>query len=220
MELTVLNHAAVRACLARRQSLPTLSTSFSRLVELAANPNVEMLDLAETIASDPVVMANVLRVANSSYMGLQRPVDDLPSAIIYLGMGEVKRIALSVGSLDVFRVKREGGVLLKRIWLHSLLTGLISQQIAALGQFDFVDDAYYSGLLHDLGKLFFSLFFSSVYTSLRQEVMAGRGEGLILEQHVFGMTHVDAAEDLCRHWKLPAKIASVAWKHHDPLLAQ
>jgi HD-like signal output (HDOD) protein len=219
MELAALNPTVVKACLGRRQSLPTIPTTFSRLMGVVNNPNLNLVDLAEVITCDPVLMATVLKVANSSYTALREPVEDLSEAILYLGTEEIKRIAVSVGSFDLFRVKGASGDFLKNIWLHSLATGFISQRLAKEGQFEFTDHAYVTGLLHDLGKLFFSTFFSSNYAPLRAEVAQGNGDGLGLEAQVFGMTHLDAAIDLCAHWKLPESISIVAAHHHDPAKA-
>jgi HD-like signal output (HDOD) protein len=216
MEIEPQNPTAVRACLGRRQSLPTLPTTFSKLMSVASNPNANLLELVEIIAYDPILMANVLRVANSSYMGLKEPVEDLSAAILYLGMSEIKRIALSVGSFDLFRSKGVSSDFLRNIWVHSLTTALISQQLANAAQFEFAEEAYLPGLLHDLGKLFFATFYPAIYAPLRLEVSEGRGEGLALETTIFGMTHVDAVVELCEHWKLPPKIATVAKNHHDP----
>ena len=216
MDIAPLNHAAVRACLGRRQSLPTLPTTFSKLMQVARDPNASLVELAEIISCDPILMANVLRVANSSYMGLHEPVEDLSAAILYLGMAEIKRIALSVGSFDVFGRKGISSDFLRNIWVHSLTTGLISQQLAHAAHYEFAEDAYLAGLLHDLGKLFFATFYSEVYAQVRIEVAEGRSDGIELESQIFGFSHLDAAAELCSHWKLPQKVASIASTHHDP----
>jgi len=216
MEVTKLDPVAVRACLARRQSLPTLPDTFEKLTRVSTDPNANLVDLAEIISRDPVLTANVLRAANSAYMGLRERVNDLSSAIFYLGMAEVKHIALSVGSFDVFKVKGVSSEFLKDVWRHSLTTALIGKQIARSARFNFADEAYLSGLLHDMGKLFFASFYTSAYGPLCAEVATGNSDGLKLEQNVFGMTHLDAARDLCEHWRLPPYASQVAVNHHDP----
>jgi len=211
------NPAAVRACLSRRQSLPTLPDTFARLTRVSTDPNANLVDLAEVIARDPVLAANVLRAANSAYMGLRERVEDLSSAIFFLGLAEVKHIALSVGSFDVFKVKGVSSEYLKDVWRHSLTTGLIAKQIARSARFPFVDEAYLAGLLHDIGKLFFAGFYTAVYGPVCAEVASGNVDGLVAEKEVFGITHLDAARELCEHWKLPVHTAAVAVNHHDPL---
>ncbi len=216
MDLPNLDHATVRASLTKRKSLPTLPTTFTKLIQVSSNPKASLLDLAQIIAYDPVLMANVLRVANSAYMGLSEPVEDLSAAILYLGMNEVKRIALSVGSFDVFCAKGISTSFLRNIWLHSLTSALINQQLTSNAQFEFSDEGYLAALLHDLGKLFFATSYAGVYAPLRVEVAEGVQNGLALESSVFGLTHVDAGEVLCEHWKLPHRVALTVMHHHNP----
>lgn len=219
MSLVPLNHVAVRACLGRRHSLPTLPDSFSKLLRVTSNPNARIQDLVEIIAFDPILMANVLRVANSSFMGFPQYVEDLSEAVVLLGMDEVRRIALSVGSFDVFGTRGVSSSFLRNIWLHSVTTAMVSQQMATRGQFVFADEAYLAGLLHDLGKLFFATFYPAAYAPLRAEVCSNRGNELQLESEIFGMTHLDAAGVLCEHWHLPTSVLVVAGNHHDPTAA-
>lgn len=216
MSLQPINHAVVRDCLNKRQNLPTLPHTFASIVAAISDPNSSLLDLAELIACDPTLTANILRIANSSFMALREPVEDLPTAILNLGVFEIRRAALSVGAFEVFKLKAGSARSLENIWLHSLATGFISQQIATIGEFEFVDDAYLAGLLHDIGKIFFATFYPDSYAQLRDEIIQDKGEGLALEEKVFGMTHIYAAAAMCEHWKLPLKTSSVVIHHHDP----
>jgi HD-like signal output (HDOD) protein len=216
MAVQRINHAEVKTCLNKRQNLPTLPHTFASIVAAISDPNSSLLDLAELIACDPTLTANVLRIANSSFMALREPVEDLPTAILNLGVFEIRRAALSVGAFEVFKLKAGSARSLENIWLHSLATGFISQQIATIGKFEFVDDAYLAGLLHDIGKIFFATFYADNYAELREEIIQGKGEGIILETKTFGMTHTYAAAGMCEHWKLPGKTSAAAIHHHDP----
>lgn len=220
VELARLDPASVRACLARRQSLPTLPDVFTRLSKISTDPNANLVDLAEVISRDPVLTANVLKAANSAYLGLREHVTDLSSAIFFLGLADVKHIAMSVGSFDVFRVKGVSSEFLKDIWRHSLSTALVAKQIARSSRFPWVDDAYLAGLLHDIGKLFFATFYTTAYAPLCAEAATGNSNPLELEKHVFGMNHVEASKDLCEHWRLPPQVTQVAIHHHDPSQAK
>lgn len=213
--LDPIDPAAVRKRLAHPERLPTLPTSFTKVVRITSNPNAGVTDLAEVINYDPALAAGILRVANSAYFGLREPVDDLPTALLHLGMAEVARIALSVGYFDVFAAKSVGVEFLKNIWLHSVATGLMSMRIATLGGFEFAQDAYSAGLLHDLGKIFFATAYPTTYAALRAQVAAGKADGITLERQIFGLSHVEAAFDLAQHWKLPTPMAEIATKHHD-----
>lgn len=54
----------------------------------------EQKELAELIKSDPEIAAKVLTVVNSAQYSLQKTIKDINHAIIFLGVGQVKNIAL------------------------------------------------------------------------------------------------------------------------------
>jgi putative nucleotidyltransferase with HDIG domain len=218
-EVIRLEPQHVRARLKSKKHLNTLPTTFIKVLNITSNPNSSFMELATVIAYDPVLMANVLRVANSSHFALNVPADDLATAVVYLGTTEIRRIALAVGSFNIFVQKGAVSPYLKNVWVHSLTTALISQQLAAFCGFEFADEAYVVGLLHDIGKAFFASSYPEIYGPLLGQIARGKGDGLELEKKVFGMTHLDVAWDLCEFWKLPSKVWHVATNHHDPSTA-
>jgi putative nucleotidyltransferase with HDIG domain len=212
--LKPLNPIEVKSRLKKGKSLPTLPVTFMKIMNVTSDPNNSFTELANLIAYDPVVTADVLQVANSSYMGLRAPAEDLSTAILYLGTAEIRRIAIAVGAFNIFS-KSSSRSYIQNVWRHSLTTGLISQQLAAFCGFDFYEDAYVAGLLHDLGKVFFASSYSDIYQPILEKVSGGNMI-LELEKQTFGMTHLDAALELCQYWRLPPKVCNVATNHHNP----
>src|SRR5947207_1431995 len=102
MSLTILDPLGVKGRLEKQESLPTLPTIATELIHLASDPFSSLHSLAEIIACDPIVTATVLRIANSSFMGLKTPVNDLPNSVLYLGMSQIRRIALAATTSDLF----------------------------------------------------------------------------------------------------------------------
>jgi HD-like signal output (HDOD) protein len=216
MSLPIISPELVQQKLKEKRNIPTLPTTFTELVRLTSDPNTSLHELATVVAYDPTLMASVLRVANSSIYGLKEPVPDLSTAVLYLGMAEIRRAALAVGSFELFMGKGKTETYLKDLWVHSLATGLLSQQIASLGGFDFSEEAYIAGLLHDFGKLFFATAFTKEYLALRKEIQENQAEGLQLEKESFGMTHLEVLESIGMDWKLPPRVFHVALNHHAP----
>jgi putative nucleotidyltransferase with HDIG domain len=214
MNLATLDPQEVRETLKKRGTLPTLPTTFAQLMHAAADQNTSFTELANIIAQDPVLTANVLRVANSGFIGLKQPVEDLSTAIVCLGFFEIRRAALAVGSFKLFQKKGAAAQYLTNSWIHSLATGMMSQRLAEICGFD-DEGCYLGGLLHDIGKLFFSSTYPEVYGAVMERVSKGKGDILDLEKEVFGLTHLEAAAELCDHWKLPRPIRFVATDHHS-----
>lgn len=216
-DIAPLDHKAVRKGLSQKEKLPTLPTTYTELVRVMGDPSSTVVELSEIIMHDPSITANVLRVANSAFMGNQEKIEDISKAVFILGQKEIGDIALSVGYFDVFASKAKGisEDFLKNIWTHSAATAMIGNKIAQVGCFDFVKDAYLCGLMHDVGKLFFASTYTSTYAEIRSAVAAG-ADGLDLEKKVFGVTHLEVANELCKHWKMPDTVRHSAVHHHDP----
>jgi len=219
MQIATVSHPEVKSRLARRENVPTLPAIFTQLVRATSDPDTSLHELATIITYDPALMASVLRVANSSFMALKEPVQDLPSAVLCLGMVEIRRAVLAVGSFKMLFGGRTQAAYLKDIWIHSVATAFISQQLAIVGRFEIEEEAYVAGLMHDLGKLFFASAYPKVYADLRERVADGEGEGLVLEKETFGLNHVEVAAELGTHYKLPPSVIEVGLHHHDPLKA-
>ena len=56
------------------------------LMRLADQPSVEASALKDCVAQDPALACKLLRVVNSSFYGLHRPVADLNQAIGLIGI--------------------------------------------------------------------------------------------------------------------------------------
>jgi putative nucleotidyltransferase with HDIG domain len=218
-EIPTLDHKSVRKALSQKESLPTLPTTYTELIKVMGDPNATIVELSQIITHDPVLTANVLRVANSAFMGGgEEKIEDVSRAVFQLGIKEVGNIALSVGYFDVFASKAKGVSedFLKNLWVHSAAVAMIGYKIANVGRFEFQKDAYLVGLLHDVGKLFFATSYTTVYAEIRSMISLGQAVGLTMEQDVFGLTHLDVGAELCQFWKMPDTVMHVATRHHDP----
>lgn len=206
----------LRSSLDKIQILPTLPSVVSALIALGADPKSSLTEIIQVISYDPVATASVLRLANSSYMGLKNPIPDLPSAVFHLGIGEIRRMANEIKTSDVFAPGGETNEYFRKLWLHSLITAFIGHSIATSGGFDFNEEAYAGGLLHDFGKLYFATSFPEQYAPICEQVVKGRGDSRDFEKEVFGLNHLDIAAILFKQWHFPASLIAVATRHHEP----
>lgn len=80
--------------------MPSLSTTVVKVLETCNDPQASANDLQRVISLDPVLTARVLRLINSAYFSLGKPISSLTRAIIMLGVNTVKNLALSFTILD------------------------------------------------------------------------------------------------------------------------
>jgi HD-like signal output (HDOD) protein len=147
------NLKRIQATIAR---MPSLSTTVVKVLETCNDPRASANDLKRVISLDPVLTGRVLKLINSAYFALGKPITSLTRAIIMLGVNTVKNLALSFailknmqgsGSFHAFSTNE--------FWLHCLGVGVVAKALAAVkGLYPAQQEEYFvAGLLHDLGKL-------------------------------------------------------------------
>ena len=99
--MTMLNRDQVSA---RLKQLPSLPSAVSDLLASFSNEEVDVEQIARQIARDQGLTARVLRVANSSFYGLQSKVGTINEAVVVLGFRAVRSMVMAVSMNGAFRV--------------------------------------------------------------------------------------------------------------------
>ena len=111
-------------------------------------------DLSRKIAHDVVLVAEVIRLANSSLYAKDDPITSLEHAVMVLGQNGLRHLITSVAFRPIIDLKSGhfNGVIAPRIWAHSeqcaLASRLLAQQ-SGLNSFD----AFLAGLIQNVGLI-------------------------------------------------------------------
>ena len=76
------------------KSLPPLSTTIIEINKIYANQNATISDMAKVIEHDPMIIANLLKAANSPLYGFTRQIRNATQAVSLFGMGMTRSIAI------------------------------------------------------------------------------------------------------------------------------
>jgi HD-like signal output (HDOD) protein/tRNA A-37 threonylcarbamoyl transferase component Bud32 len=141
----ILNHIA---------TLKNFCSEHLKLQKIINNPSVQMADLSKIILSDPILAAKILRMANSSYFGMQNKIDSIGHALIILGLQNIKNILYREGMLQMFQAgstKQKEKV--AYLWKHASITSVCASHFNDI--FDGLNKGtlFTLGILHDIGKL-------------------------------------------------------------------
>jgi thiamine-phosphate kinase len=79
----------------RITALPPLDASGVQIQEICSQPRSSIADLTKVIENDPMLVANILKLANSPLYGFNREIRDVGRAVSLFGMASVKSFALS-----------------------------------------------------------------------------------------------------------------------------
>jgi len=196
--------------------LPSPGPALARMLEVLREDQACAATLERIIRCDPVLCAQVLRVANCAFYGCRGEINTVARAIVILGTAEIRNICLSLCVLDQFPpVAMSASFDHACFWRHALLTGLIAEDIARRTSWMDQEDAYLLGLLHDLGRLVMAAYLAEEYESATA-LAASRGIPLYEAERELGLTHTDVGAWLGLRWAFPDRIRVALSKHHDP----
>jgi putative nucleotidyltransferase with HDIG domain len=201
--------------IARLKQLPSLPSAVSEVLASFANEDIDVDKVAQQIARDQGLAARVLRVANSSFYGLQTKVGTIHEAVVILGFRAVRSMVLAVGMNGVFRVEQCPGFDAPGYLRHGVGVALAARSLAPLGRHS-PELAFTAGLLHDIGELLLASSFSSQYV----EVLAYRKHHdcflVEAERAILGIDHAEVGGLLAETWRFPPAIREAIAYHHEP----
>lgn len=200
-----------------QKNLPSLPHILLKLLEACNQDQSNLDEVSEIVHKDPSLSAKILRLVNSAYFGLPRQVEDLRQAVVLVGINGVKNVAICAGVYEAFSKARTNGAFdLKRFWWHSLRCAFLSKCIAEEVKYAQPDEAFLSGLLHDIGKLVLWVNFRKAYEELLTS-SKGRPDLLLEGETRLGATHCEVAAWLLDRWHLQSEVLDPVLYHHEPV---
>ena len=134
------------------RNLPSLPHILVKLIEACNSEPDTIKEISKIINKDVSLSARLLRLVNSVYYGLPTRVTGVDHALLLLGTNAVKNIAISASVFQAFDQAKDSSVFrLKLFWWHSLMCATLGKLIAVKTSYPAPDEAFLSGLLHDIG---------------------------------------------------------------------
>lgn len=203
---TVLTPALTHAV----ERMPAFPHSVQRVLTMTRDMQCAPKDLVHVIESDPVMVAKVLRVVNSAQFGLQKKIQSIAQAVVFLGINTIKNIALGVAAIGVLPAVSVGRFDSARFLRHSLACAAASRVLAsASAQVDPME-AFIAGLLHDLGKVVLAQHMAREFT-LAVEYSQWHATSLhVALRQTLGLDHAAIGAALLERWQFaPATVQAV-----------
>lgn len=199
--------------------LPSPPQTLLKLLTLCQSEDTGMNELSALVGSDPAMTAKVLAVAHSAaFHRTDAQALTLFQACSRLGTALIKVLVISESVLQTFNAFRQAvGADLAPFWKHSLNVAVIARELAKRLDTALSDEAYLSGLLHDVGRLALMVAADADYQDLFDD--DDDDELCQREQARIAMSHTQAGAWLLEKWHLDAAlIESVAQHHADDVL--
>jgi HD-like signal output (HDOD) protein len=202
------------ALIAGDPSLASFPDIYFRLREAINDPSASASRLAGIIGSDPSLAATLLRLANSPFYGLSRPIDSLARGVMLIGAGELAQLALGVTVVERFRDVPDGCLTMRQVWEHAVGCGALARVLAAHVGGVSQEELFVAGLLHDLGRL---VLLRRLPRHMAQAMALAREKGIPVvaaEREILGFDHAVVGRALLALWRLPLELAEAVGGHH------
>jgi putative nucleotidyltransferase with HDIG domain len=204
--------------IAEAGKLPPMPQAALKALALIRSPDSSAASLASVIGTDQVLTTHVLRWANSAYYGMESRIATVQQAIVVLGLDIVQELIMNYSLSDRLNKPLPGYALAGgELWRHALGTAIGAKLISKQLRLKIDDEAYFAGLLCDVGKL--------VFEKLLRETDVNRTEWgqhsfLEMERENFGIDHAILGAEIARRWQLPESLVTAIAYHHEPQAAK
>lgn len=213
-------HAADRAGLTLQEvagkidEVSTLPHLAVKVMEVAHDPGSGAADLKAVLERDPALSARLLRCVNSSAYAARAEITNLQQAIAYLGLKQVRNLALTAGVSDLFRGQQTIGKYSRlRLWRHLVSVAVAARMLAMRRSIGNFEDAFLAGLLHDIGILLEDQHvhdgFCAVIRSLHKDTTLAE-----TERELLGFDHTTLGERVAADWGFPHGVTAAIRHHH------
>jgi HD-like signal output (HDOD) protein len=192
--------------------LPQIPHVMHEVVQSLRDENVSGQQLATLVSSDQVIVAKVLRLANSSYYGARRNVAKVSEAVQLLGLDVFRNLVISSALVSAF--PKVSGFDLAAFWRNSMLVANIAHIIGREQETD-REMLFSAGLMHSIGQLLIILCLPAESEAVADQLKnLDLAERRAAEERLLNLNHFEVGMELARRWNFPECIQS-AVGHHD-----
>ena len=197
----------------RPTDLPCPNPSVMQILDMCSLDDSAAADIADLVAQDPLLTAELLRVVNTPSFGLAAEVKTMKHALSVLGMKAVRNLVLCLAVRDLMSSNDIDGFEHQLFREDTLRRAAVARMLATHVDID-SDEAFTAGMLQDMGML--ALFYVNPAKSKQWERLRLTAPDirLRLEQQIFNTRHDLVGQMLAEQWYLPAELHLAIGYHH------
>lgn len=194
--------------------IPQIALKIARMIN---DNSYNMGAVAREIKQDQVIGASVLRLCNSTFIGMKKKIDSIDRALVVIGEKRLLQLVVSASLELYFTDSGKGYSLCKGgLFQHALGVALIAEALAGFTGRASSKIAYTAGLLHDIGKVVLDQYMASVYPFFYRRTQIDGIDLCEVEKENFGHSHAEAGGLLAESWHLPENLIDTIKYHHSP----
>jgi diguanylate cyclase (GGDEF)-like protein/putative nucleotidyltransferase with HDIG domain len=208
--IVALSTEAIGRC----NGLPVMDRSVQRVLALTADEQCDLGDLVAALEADPALAVNLLRYANSAYVGRPIQAKTVRQAVVMIGRQATRQLCLEAVTFRFFEAAPGNGRMSRgQMHLHAVAVARVAAATATMVSIP-TDVPHLAGLLHDCGKLVMPLAFGE---EAMDEIAALHPSGAArsaAEWDRFGIDHAYAGALFAEQSGLADElVTAIAWHH-------
>jgi putative nucleotidyltransferase with HDIG domain len=195
------------------EPVPPIAT---QIMTLARDPDSSLSEIADLILNDPAVTANLFKVCNSAYFGLNRKVDSVRDAIGFVGLDHIVQMVMLSWVSQNFKSPAPGyGLGEGELWRHAVTSAHVAQSLAVkIGLLQHKHLIYTAALLKDIGKLILGRFVAFSFEEINILVHSKGFSFNDAEEKIIGMNHEKLGALVGQKWHFSDKLINIIRHHH------
>jgi putative nucleotidyltransferase with HDIG domain len=215
--LPLVTPTEIEARLKNCARLPSLRSIDSALRELLSADQRYTTQISEVIRRDPSLTARLLRLVNSVYYGLTTPVNSIEEAVFYLGVRQIRQLAMVTPVIEDFqRLAGRTPFPWREFWQHCIATAILTREITNVVMTPADEADYVAGLVHDVGKIAMASAFPEHFLEITRRANEGGMDYLSIEREVLGIDHCELGALYLERHNLPEVMVATSRFHHSP----
>ncbi len=196
--------------------LPTLSVVINKIISVASNKRSTIDELGEIISYDQAMTIKLLKLSNSIYYSQKTKVETIERAIAVIGLDEIIGIASGMEVLSSFKDASGMSLNMSAFWIHSIGVAMASKELAKRTNPGIANKIFIPALLHDIGKIVFSVYFKDEYKIVQNFAEENKETLQYAENAIFELDHAVLSALLMKRWNFPNSIVLPCRFHHNP----
>ena len=185
------------------------------ILELCRRDDITISEITRVAQTDPALTSRLIRQANSAAQGAGRPIASVTDAILRLGMGTVRNLAMGFSLVDQYQNGPCEGFDYQAFWSHALLMALAAQSFGAMTKLGASEELFACGLLSQVGRLSLSTVYPVAYGQLLQDPNAAASMAALEQEHLH-TDHNELTAALLIEWGLPGALVEPIYHHESP----
>ncbi len=203
--------------LRQMKDLPPIPQTIFKAREIMTNPDSDFKELANLFETDQAIAAKILKLSNSPYYGYSGKITSIQRASVILGHKTLIELLTVIGTAGLLGSKLTGYWLDSgALWKHSLAVAFGSRIIASKTDPALSNDAFTSGLIHDVGKLILDQYIKERWELFEKFMADSEHTFLDAEKKILDLDHAEVASEVCIKWNIPEPLTVAIRYHHHP----